>query len=106
MISVREVRGMSTVMDAASEQLHQWYMHRTTPDIDVPSLYEFAREAWEVLEPGTPFVDGEHLRSICLHLEAVTDGRITRLLINMPPRHAKSTIVSVIWPVWTWLKKP
>lgn len=76
------------------------------PEIEIPSLYEFAREAWEVLEPGTPFVDGEHLRAICSHLEAVTDGRIKRLLINMPPRHMKSTIVSVIWPVWTWLKKP
>lgn len=70
------------------------------------SLYAFVREFWPVIEPGKPFVDGKHIEAICLHLEAVTDGRITRLLVNMPPRHAKSSIISVLWRVWTWIKKP
>lgn len=70
------------------------------------SLYAFVREFWPVIEPGRPFVDGKHIEAICLHLEAVTDGRITRLLVNMPPRHAKSSIISVLWRVWTWIKKP
>jgi predicted phage terminase large subunit-like protein len=70
------------------------------------SLYQFVREFWPVIEPGKPFVDGKHIEAICFHLEAVTDGRITRLLVNMPPRHAKSSIISVLWRVWTWIKKP
>ena len=40
--------------------------------------------------------------AICQHLEAVTDGRITRLLINVPPGSMKSLLVSVFWPAWEW----
>ncbi len=43
-----------------------------------------------------------HLDAICAHLEAVTDGRINRLLINVPPGSSKSLIVSVMWPAWEW----
>ena len=35
-------------------------------------------------------------------MEAVTCGDIKRLLINLPPRHMKSLMVSVLWPAWTW----
>lgn len=49
------------------------------------SLATFVREAWPVLEPGTPYVHGWHVEAICAHLEAVTRGEISRLLINIPP---------------------
>lgn len=64
------------------------------------------RLGWHVLEPANPFVDGPHLHAICDHLEAVTSGQIRNLVINMPPRHAKSLLVSVFWPVWEWLSHP
>lgn len=70
------------------------------------SLYEFVKQAWHVVEPGVEFSEGWHIHTICDHLEAVTDRRIKNLLINIPPRHSKSTIVSVIWPVWAWIKNP
>lgn len=70
------------------------------------SLAEFVREAWPIVEPGTELVWGWHIDAICLHLEAVTDGRIKRLLINIPPGHMKSLLVSVMWPAWMWLKRP
>ena len=70
------------------------------------SLYEFVKQGWHVIEPGVPFTHGFHLEVICEHLEAVTHGDIRRLLINIPPRHAKSTIVAVMWPVWEWLSRP
>ena len=70
------------------------------------SLYEFVKQAWHVVEPGVPFVHGWHLEIICEHLQAITDGEIRHLLINIPPRHAKSTIVSVMWPCWEWIHRP
>lgn len=66
----------------------------------------FVQDAWPVIEPGTPFVDGFHLQAIAAHLQAVSEGHIKRLLINMPPRHGKSTLISVLWPVWSWLSDP
>ena len=70
------------------------------------SLYEFVQQAWHVMEPGVPFVPSWHIETICEHLEAVSSGEITRLLINIPPRHSKSTIVSVAWCAWEWLTSP
>lgn len=70
------------------------------------SLYEFVKQAWPVVEPGVPFIESWHIAVICEHLEACSAGEIKRLLINVPPRHSKSTIVSVMWPMWEWLTDP
>src|SRR5262245_31374438 len=48
-------------------------------------LIAFVRHFWHVLEPETPFVDGWPLWAICEHLEAVTFGEVTRVLINVCP---------------------
>lgn len=66
------------------------------------TLAGFVREAWRVLEPSTTLVWNWHLDAICAHLEAVTEGRINRLLINVPPGSSKSLLVSVLWPAWEW----
>ncbi len=70
------------------------------------SLTDFVRGAWEELEPGTPLTWNWHIDCICAHLEAVSEGLIRRLLINVPPGHAKSMLVSVMWPAWVWLHLP
>jgi hypothetical protein len=66
------------------------------------SLAGFVREAWHVLEPEARYVPNWHIDAICAHLEAVTEGRISRLLINVPPGSSKSLITSVMWPAWEW----
>ncbi|GAA2867382.1 phage terminase large subunit [Aminobacter niigataensis] len=66
------------------------------------TLSGFVREAWHVVEPNSTFVHGWHLDAISDHLEAVTDGRINRLLINVPPGTMKSLLTSVLWPAWEW----
>src|SRR5262249_51783695 len=70
------------------------------------NFYEFVAQGWHVLEPGTPFVDGIHVRAICDHLQAVTEGRIRNLIINVPPGHAKSLLTAVFWVVWVWIEHP
>jgi len=47
-------------------------------------------------------VCGWAVEAIALHLEAVSDGRIQYLLINVPPGMMKSLLVSVFWPAWEW----
>ena len=61
------------------------------------SLWEFTRQMWRWIDPA-PFRDNWHIGAIAEHLEAVTRGEIHRLLINIPPRHSKSSIVAVIRP--------
>jgi len=70
------------------------------------SFREFVYQAWYIIEPLTPFVPGWHIEAIIEHLEAVTRGQIRNLLINVPPRHMKSLLVSVLWPAWEWILHP
>ena len=62
---------------------------------------EFIRQAWPVIEPGTTFIDNWHIDCIGEYLEAVNRGQITRLIVNMPPRHMKSLEITVCYPAWT-----
>lgn len=66
-------------------------------------LADFVRAAWPVVEPGRPLRWGWHLDAMCDHLEAVTRGDLTNLLITIPPGCTKSRLVGVFWPAWTWL---
>jgi len=67
-------------------------------------LLVFVQQAWPVVVPGDPFQDNWHLGAICDHLDAVRRRQIRNLLITEPPRHAKSTITAVMFPVWCWLQ--
>ncbi len=69
-------------------------------------LHEFVMQGWPILEPGTLFVDGIHVRAICDHLQAITEGRIGNVIINVPPGHAKSLLTAVFWPAWVWISRP
>lgn len=65
-------------------------------------LLRFIEHFWHILEPNREFVKGWALEAMCAHLEAVSRGDITRLLINVPPGSMKSLLVNVWWPAWEW----
>lgn len=69
-------------------------------------LLTFFRQSWPLIVGAKPFVTGWHLEAIAEHLEAVTSGEVSRLIINIPPRMTKSSLVSVAWPAWTWALPP
>lgn len=81
-------------------------MARLRASVVRDSLSAFVKAFWCVLEPGADLHWGWHLDAICEHLEAVARGDIRQLLINIPPRHLKSTIVSQMFPAWVWLREP
>lgn len=70
------------------------------------SLRQFVEHAWHVVEPELDFIPNWHVDAICEHLEWVAAGEIPRLAINIPPGHAKSVIVAVMWPAWMWHWRP
>lgn len=69
-------------------------------------LLPFIRLMWPFVEPARKLVEGWPLDAICEHLEAVTAGEITRLLINVPPGYMKSLVANVFWPAWEWIAEP
>ncbi len=70
------------------------------------SFKAFVIENWSTVEPTQPFQDGWHIDVLCAHLEAVAEFQISKLVINIPPRHMKSLLCSVFFPAWVWLKYP
>lgn len=70
------------------------------------SLNSFTQQAWDIIEPGSTFRNNWHLEAICEHLEAVSNGEIENLVINIPPGCCKSILVSVAWPAWEWSTRP
>jgi len=70
------------------------------------SLKEFTKNSWQAIEPGRDFHDNWHIDAISEHLQAVVEGDIKRLIINIPPRHMKSISVAVALPAWTWTIQP
>ena len=52
------------------------------------------------------FIEGKHHRIIAEKLELVAQGKLKRLIINMPPRHSKSELASYLMPAWFLGKNP
>lgn len=68
------------------------------------SLLDFVEIGWRYIDPAD-FVSNWHIGAVAEHLEAVANGDIRRLIINVPPRHMKSLSVSVAFPAWVWAQK-
>lgn len=69
-------------------------------------LKDFIEQAWKVVEPSNLYIPGWHIDAIADHLEAVSKKQISKLIINIPPRHMKSLLVAVFWPAWEWIHSP
>lgn len=85
-----------------SKAEHKMRGYRDEDGVWQGGLLAFVRYFWQVLEPGTNFREGWALEAMCEHLEAVTYGEITKLLINVPPGFMKSLLTDVFWPAWEW----
>jgi len=68
------------------------------------SLIEFVEEAWPYID-AAEYQPNWAIDALCEHLQAVTEGRISRLLVNFPPRCGKTIITSVCWIAWTWARR-
>ena len=51
------------------------------------------------------FIEGSHHRTIAKKFNELAEGKINRLIINMPPRHTKSEFSSYLLPAWSWCRR-
>jgi hypothetical protein len=58
----------------------------------------FAERCFAQLNPQAAFLPNWHIAVIAAKLAAVREGKIRRLIINLPPRHLKSLIASPFRP--------
>jgi len=79
-----------------------------TKDLDPAEYYALLRQDFEAftarcfhdLNPQTQFSQNWHIELIAAKLMAVRQGKIRRLIINLPPRSLKSLLASVAFPAW------
>src|SRR5262244_3728544 len=60
----------------------------------------FAQRCFAELNLQAAFAMNWHIDVIAAKLTAVRDGKIRRLIINLPPRHLKSLMASIAFPAW------
>ena len=95
--------------DAERERLQLQVIARARlPLVEKRAEYEnnfglFVEAAWPSIDPA-PFMGGWVVEAVAEHLQAVSDGKIKRLLINQPPRTAKTLLSSVMFPAWVWAR--
>ena len=76
---------------------YQASLKREKAQID---FMKFVKAMW----PG--FIDGRHHKVMAKKFEEIAEGKIRRLIINMPPRHTKSEFASYMLPAWFLGKYP
>ena len=52
------------------------------------------------------FIEGSHHKKIAEKFNDLANGKIKRLIINMPPRHTKSEFASFLLPAWMIGRRP
>jgi predicted phage terminase large subunit-like protein len=72
----------------------QQYQEALTREKCQKSFLEFVKAMW----PG--FIHGRHHAVMAKKFEAIAQGKLKRLIINMPPRHTKSEFASYLLPAW------
>ena len=80
------------------EQLIQEHLKKL--DAAEKNFIPFVRHVWP------DFVSGYHHKKIAKKFEDIRDGKIKRLIVNMPPRHTKSEFASFLFPSWLVGNKP
>ena len=63
-------------------------------------FYLFLVRCFAELHGGRKFSPARHAEVLAAKLQAVSEGSLTRLVVNVPPRHLKSLAASVAMPAW------
>lgn len=66
----------------------------------------FVRFSHQILNPHARYLDNWHLQVMAEALTRVGQGKITRLIVNVPPRMGKSLCASVAFPAWILGRDP
>jgi predicted phage terminase large subunit-like protein len=66
----------------------------------------FLIKAFSTIAPGEKLLDNWHIDLLIACLQEIERENILRLVINIPPRSLKSSIISVCWPAWLLGHRP
>ena len=67
------------------------------------SLAAFYKCVWPYLDPA-PYKHNWHIDATAEQAEKLITGETRRLIVNQPPRTGKSSLLSVVFPLWVWIQ--
>lgn len=82
----------------------EWYAGEKEKRWCEYSIIQFMKRAWREIGEFKPLEINWHHKKIATHLRRITFGKERHLIINVPPRHSKSSLVNIIWPAWVWIQ--
>ena len=76
------------------------YKESLTREKAQDNFMDFVHTMWPT------FIDGAHHKVMAKKFQQIAEGKLKRLIINMPPRHTKSEFASYMLPAWYLGKFP
>ena len=92
---------MATKASSVASDAQSAYWAAVASDFKV-----FLMQAFTTLYPGTDFMDAWYIDAIVDALARCRRGELPRLIVNLPPRHLKSSIVTIAWPAYLLARDP
>ena len=84
---------------------------KVVADRCIKDFFYFVKTFWDVIIQEEPEYNW-HIPYLCKELQELSASIVSRqpkpydLIINIPPGTTKSTIVTIMWPVWLWTQDP
>lgn len=98
-----DIKTQYNISDLSIAQRKQLDIERTLCE---QSFYEFVKHAWISVEGRENlYIDNWHIKALCDHLQGTYTKDIMKLIINLPIRCSKSTIL-MMFPAWVWTHSP
>ena len=88
----------------ATDSLAKAYNNCSNLDERFDKLYLFYEKA--VASKYSNFTKSDHLKRLSEELTKLTNGEFNNLCIAMPPRHSKSSMVTLAYPLWLIMNDP
>jgi hypothetical protein len=80
-----------------------WSTYDTLLRLDFVS---FAQRAFRELSPRGALLMSGHIEAVGAKLAALRQGKLRRLIVNVPPRYLRSLLASVAFPAWCLGRRP
>ena len=66
----------------------------------------FTHRTFQTVAPARAYLHNWHIEAMAWRLQQCTEGKIKRLVVNLPPRNLKSLCASVALPAWILAHDP
>ena len=91
-LSTQEAKEFTILLEELEKRDHQ--------EISTSTFLHFVKGIWH------EFISGEHHQKMAKAFDDIANGKLKRLIINMPPRHTKSEFASHLFPAYLLGKNP